>query len=172
MKTVIDNIGQIGTNQYDPAEQNQNNTPYNSTRNSQSISNHHSCDCKNGLLENRIKIFENQTIQNMCINTAMNTQLALQMRITAPNINSGHFPHMMPHQIPTPFKPMYHQHPHLPYMNFQSHMPPQHLVHPYTYIPHSAPMYNHAPHTVPLQNFVPHHVPEYNHMPSHGHNPL
>ena len=107
----------------------------------------------------------------MCINTAMNTQLALQMRNTAPNINSGYFPHMMPHQIPTPFVPMYHQHPHLPYMNFQSHMPPQHLFHPYTNIPHSVPMYNHAPHTVPLQNVVPHHVPMYSHIPSHGHNP-
>ena len=52
MKTVIDNIGQIGTNQYNPAEQNQNNTPYNSTRNSQSISNHHSCDCKNEPYQN------------------------------------------------------------------------------------------------------------------------
>lgn len=107
----------------------------------------------------------------MCINTAMNTQLALQMRNTAPNINSGRFPHMMPHQIPTPFVPMYHQHPHLPYLNFQSHMPPQHLFHPYTNIPHSVPMYNHAPHTVPLQNVVPHHVPMYSHIPSHGHNP-
>ena len=81
---------------------------------------------------------------------------------------------MMPHQIPTPFVPMYHQHPHLPYMNFQSHMTPQHLFHPYTNIhnvPHSVPMYNHASHTVPLQNFVPHHVPMYSHIPSHGHNP-
>jgi len=120
---------------------------------------------------NRIKILENQAIQNMCINTAMNTQLALQVRITAPNISSGHLPHLIPHPIPTPYMPMYHQHPHLPYMNFQSHILPQHLVHPYTYVPHSAPMYNHAPHTVPLQNFVPHHVPEYNHIPSHGHNP-
>ena len=81
---------------------------------------------------------------------------------------------MMPHQIPTPFVPMYHQHPHLPYMNFQSHMTPQHLFHPYTNIhnvPHSVPMYNHASHTVPLQNFVPHHVLMNSHIPSHGHNP-
>ena len=103
--------------------------------NSQNESQHNQNSCcqqniRDELMDQRIRMLETQMVQNMCINTALTTQLAMQTRSTYPM--SAHTPNM--HCGAPPFN-------HFLYpVSTSSHFPPSHI--PLHSIP-SFQAYNH-----------------------------
>ncbi|CAG2254970.1 unnamed protein product [Mytilus edulis] len=79
---------------------------------------------KQELLENRLRILENQTAQNMSINTALITQLSLQNRPMGHyhppfqhNLHQSHYPP----QQPVPLLPQWNMHPAYSQTQFSNH---------------------------------------------------
>ena len=105
---------------------------------------------RHGQLEGRLRMLEHQVVQNMCISTAVNTQLALQVNLNR-QYNNQNPPNVSdrPNHIPVPTynQPVFHGgYGYPPHMGAPSVPPPSY---PYaTQQPASAPI-----HTAAFQNF-------------------
>ncbi|CAC5361740.1 unnamed protein product [Mytilus coruscus] len=105
MKTVLDTIVQRGEN-----KTNEQPSDHTSETNEQSNTQHAfqqlQSQMKEMIMENRLKTVENQMVQNMCMQTAITTQMALQIRHYSPHPcgTQQSVPGVVPHIPPSPMQ--------------------------------------------------------------------
>ncbi|VDI78571.1 Hypothetical predicted protein [Mytilus galloprovincialis] len=138
MKTVLDTIVQRGENKINEQPSVQGTTETNEQSNTQHAFQQLQSQMKEMIMENRLKTIENQMIQNMCMQTAITTQMALQIRNYSPHpcgIQQS-VPGAVPHIPPNPMQHYTHLPQGLPGMVPQ--IPPNPMQH-FMHIPQGIP---------------------------------